>query len=53
VLDAFSRMIIGWQLAGHMRTDLVLDARSKPFSAPRRGEHMFRYARRLRTPTTA
>ena len=26
VLDAFSRMIVGWQLAGHMRTDLVLDA---------------------------
>ena len=25
-LDAFSRMIIGWQLASHMRTDLVLDA---------------------------
>jgi transposase InsO family protein len=26
VLDACSRMIVGWQLAGHMRTDLVLDA---------------------------
>ena len=26
VLDAFSRMIVGWQLASHMRTDLVLDA---------------------------
>ena len=26
VLDVFSRMIVGWQLAGHMRTDLVLDA---------------------------
>jgi putative transposase len=26
VLDAFSRVIVGWQLAGHMRTDLVLDA---------------------------
>jgi len=25
VIDAFSRMIVGWQLAGHMRTDLVLD----------------------------
>jgi putative transposase len=25
VLDAYSRMIVGWQLAGHMRTDLVLD----------------------------
>jgi len=26
LIDVFSRMIIGWQLAGHMRTDLVLDA---------------------------
>jgi putative transposase len=26
VLDAHSRMIVGWQLAAHMRIDLVLDA---------------------------
>ena len=26
VIDAFSRMVVGWQLAGHMRTTLVLDA---------------------------
>jgi putative transposase len=26
VIDAFSRMIVGWQLATHMRTTLVLDA---------------------------
>jgi putative transposase len=26
LLDAYSRMIVGWQLASHMRTDLVLDA---------------------------
>jgi putative transposase len=26
IIDVFSRMIVGWQLAGHMRTDLVLDA---------------------------
>ena len=26
VLDAYSRMVVGWQLAGHMRTTLVLDA---------------------------
>ena len=26
VIDVFSRMIVGWQLAGNMRTDLVLDA---------------------------
>ena len=26
VIDVFSRKVIGWQLASHMRTDLVLDA---------------------------
>jgi putative transposase len=26
VIDVFSRKIVGWQLASHMRTDLVLDA---------------------------
>ena len=26
VLDAYSRRIVGWQFAAHMRTDLVLDA---------------------------
>jgi putative transposase len=26
VIDVYSRRVIGWQLAGHMRTDLVLDA---------------------------
>jgi putative transposase len=26
VIDVFSRMIIGWQLATHLRTDLALDA---------------------------
>ena len=25
-IDVYSRMIVGWQLASHMRTDLVLDA---------------------------
>jgi putative transposase len=26
VIDAFSRMIVGWQLTSHLRTDLALDA---------------------------
>jgi putative transposase len=26
IIDAFSRRIVGWQFASHMRTDLVLDA---------------------------
>jgi putative transposase len=26
IVDAFSRTIVGWRVAGHMRTDMVLDA---------------------------
>jgi putative transposase len=26
VLDCFSRRIVGWSMAEHLRTDLVLDA---------------------------
>jgi len=26
ILDVFSRMIVSWQVASHMHTDLVLDA---------------------------
>jgi transposase InsO family protein len=26
VVDVFSRMVVGWQFASHMRTDLALDA---------------------------
>ena len=26
MIDAYSRAIVGWQFAAHMRTDLVLDA---------------------------
>jgi putative transposase len=28
ILDCYSRMIVGWQLATHMRAELVLDAPS-------------------------
>lgn len=39
ILDCFSRMIVGWQLATHMRTDLVLDAlaMANGLRRPRRG----------------
>ena len=26
VLDVFSRRVVGWAMAGHLRTELVLDA---------------------------
>lgn len=28
ITDAYSRMIVGWRVASHMRTDMVLDALS-------------------------
>ena len=37
VIDVFSRRIVGWQLAGHMRTTLVLDALRMALARRRRG----------------
>jgi putative transposase len=37
VIDVFSRRIVGWQLATHMRTDLVLDALRMALARRRRG----------------
>ena len=34
VIDVWSRRVVGWQLAGHMRTDLVLDALRDGARAP-------------------
>ena len=37
VIDVYSRRIVGWQLAGHMRTDLVLDALGMALARRRAG----------------
>jgi putative transposase len=37
VIDVYSRRVVGWQLAGHMRTDLVLDALRMALSRRRAG----------------
>jgi putative transposase len=37
VIDAFSRRIVGWQFAGHMRTDLVVDALRMALTRRRHG----------------
>ena len=37
IIDAFSRRIVGWQFAGHMRTDLVLDALAMALAHRRSG----------------
>jgi putative transposase len=54
--DAFSRMIVGWRVAGHMRTSMVLDAiemarssRGKMLAGP--GEHV--HKRRPGLPVVA
>jgi putative transposase len=38
IVDAFSRMIVGWRVAGNMRTDMVLDAME--MAAFKRGAHL-------------
>jgi putative transposase len=37
VIDAYSRKVVGWQLASHMRTDLVLDALRMALGTRRHG----------------
>jgi len=37
VIDAFSRLIAGWKVAGHLRTSLALDALEMAISARLRG----------------
>jgi transposase InsO family protein len=37
VLDVWSRRVVGWQFASHMRTDLVLDALRMALSTRRAG----------------
>ncbi len=40
VIDVFSRRIVGWQFAAHMRTDLVLDALRMALATRARGAHV-------------
>jgi putative transposase len=54
VIDAYSRRIVGWQFANHMRTDLVLDALR--MALHQRGPRSRRFARgtfRCRQPRRA
>jgi putative transposase len=46
VLDCFSRMIVGWQLATHMRTELVLDALEMANGLRRPGEGLIAHSDR-------
>jgi putative transposase len=40
VIDVFSRRVVGWQFAGHMRTDLVLDALRMALTRRRAGANL-------------
>jgi putative transposase len=40
VIDVWSRRVVGWQLAGHMRTDLVLDALRMALARRRAGANV-------------
>jgi putative transposase len=40
VVDVYSRMVVGWQFAGHMRTTLVLDALRMALSTRERVEEV-------------
>jgi putative transposase len=39
-IDAFSRKVVGWQFAPHMRTTLVVDALRMALSARQRVEEV-------------
>ena len=40
VLDVFSRMVVGWHLAGHQRSELVVDALQMGLGTRERVEHV-------------
>jgi putative transposase len=46
ILDCYSRMIVGWQLAAHMRTELVLDALEMANGLRRPGEGLIAHSDR-------
>jgi putative transposase len=46
VLDVFSRRIVGWSMAGHLRTELILDALDMAISRRRPGEGLIHHSDR-------
>jgi transposase InsO family protein len=44
ILDCFSRMLVGWQLATHLRSDLVLDALEMANGLQRPGEGLIAHS---------
>ena len=46
VLDAFSRRVVGWSMAGHLRTELILDALDMAIARRRPGEGLIHHSDR-------
>jgi putative transposase len=46
VLDAFSRHVVGWSMAGHLRTELILDALDMAISVRQPGEGLIHHSDR-------
>jgi putative transposase len=46
ILDLFSRMIVGWQVADHMRADLALDALEMAIWSRRAGDDLIHHSDR-------
>jgi putative transposase len=46
VVDVFSRLVVGWSMAGHMRTELILDALDMAISRRRPGDGLVHHSDR-------
>jgi putative transposase len=46
VVDACSRMVVGWSMAGHLRTELILDALDMALARRRPGEGLVHHSDR-------
>lgn len=46
VIDVFSRRVVGWSMAGHLRTELILDALDMAISRRRPGEGLVHHSDR-------
>jgi putative transposase len=46
VVDVFSRLVVGWSMAGHLRTELILDALDMAISRRRPGDGLVHHSDR-------
>lgn len=46
IMDACSRMVVGWSMAGHLRTELILDALDMAIARRRPGEGLVHHSDR-------